>query len=98
MKKQSSTVHSDLFLLLNIKSTLFFAMLIIFLDNWHWQGVSFYLSSGKCMAKNRTEIVIQLKAVLHFTFHQDIGENIAVNQLILDITLKREYLSHLTSI
>ena len=38
-----------------------YAALRLFVDNWRWQGVPFYLRSGKSMAKKVSEIVIQFK-------------------------------------
>ena len=32
-----------------------FACLRLFVDNWRWQGVPFYLRSGKAMAKKTTK-------------------------------------------
>ncbi len=37
-------------------------------DNWRWQGVPFYLRTGKRMAARRSEIAIQFKAVPHSMF------------------------------
>ena len=37
-------------------------------DNWRWQGVPFYIRTGKRMAKRRSEIAIQFKAVPHSMF------------------------------
>jgi glucose-6-phosphate 1-dehydrogenase len=37
-------------------------------DNWRWQGVPFYLRTGKRMAKRRSEIAIQFKPVPHSMF------------------------------
>ena len=34
-------------------------------DNWRWQGVPFYLRTGKRMATRRSEIAIQFKPVPH---------------------------------
>ncbi|KQU62424.1 glucose-6-phosphate dehydrogenase [Sphingomonas sp. Leaf339] len=38
------------------------------IDNWRWQGVPFYLRTGKRMAARRSEIAIQFKAVPHSMF------------------------------
>jgi len=62
-----------------------FAMMKVFLDNWRWQGVPFYLTSGKRLAKKLTEVVIQFKEVPHSMFRQTLGEQITPNQLILGI-------------
>lgn len=39
-----------------------FAAMRVELDNWRWQGVPFYLRSGKSMAKRVTEIAVQFKS------------------------------------
>ncbi|MBC3941459.1 glucose-6-phosphate dehydrogenase [Sphingomonas albertensis] len=37
-------------------------------DNWRWQGVPFYLRTGKRMATRQSEIAIQFKSVPHSMF------------------------------
>jgi glucose-6-phosphate 1-dehydrogenase len=37
-------------------------------DNWRWQGVPFYIRTGKRMATRRSEIAIQFKPVPHSMF------------------------------
>ena len=37
-------------------------------DNWRWQGVPFYLRTGKRMAARRSEIAIQFRPVPHSMF------------------------------
>jgi glucose-6-phosphate 1-dehydrogenase len=63
-----------------------FAMMKIFLDNWRWQGVPFYLTSGKRLAKKSTEIAIQFKEVPHSMFRSVLGEDISANRLKLGIS------------
>jgi len=62
-----------------------YAMMKIFLYNSRWQGVPFYMISGKRLAEKITEIVIQFKAVPHSMFRQVLGETITANRLILSI-------------
>jgi glucose-6-phosphate 1-dehydrogenase len=62
-----------------------FAMLKVYLDNWRWQGVPFYLTSGKRLKNKVTEIAIQFKEVPHSMFRQTLGEHISANRLILGI-------------
>ncbi|MFC1883950.1 glucose-6-phosphate dehydrogenase [Thermodesulfobacteriota bacterium] len=62
-----------------------YAAMKIFIDNWRWQGVPFYLVSGKRLKKKLTEIVIQFKEVPHSMFRPTIGEHISANRLILGI-------------
>ena len=40
------------------------------IDNWRWQGVPFYLRSGKLLEGKATEITIQFKNVPHKLFPQ----------------------------
>ncbi len=62
-----------------------FAMMKVFLDNWRWKGVPFYLTSGKRLAKKLTEIHIQFRDVPHSMFSQTLRDNIVANKLILGI-------------
>jgi glucose-6-phosphate 1-dehydrogenase len=62
-----------------------FAMIKVYLDNWRWQGVPFYLTSGKRMAKKRTEIAVQFKGVPHSMFRHVLGEHISANRLTMGI-------------
>jgi len=62
-----------------------FAMMRLFIDNWRWQGVPFYLVSGKRLARKETKIVIQFKDVPHSMFHKVLDEKITANRLILGI-------------
>ena len=39
-----------------------FAAIKLAVDNWRWQGVPFYLRSGKAMSCRTTQIVIQFRA------------------------------------
>ncbi len=57
----------------------------IFIDNWRWAGVPFYVRCGKRLGARVTEIVIQFKQPpLRMFDWQDMG-GAAPNQLILNI-------------
>ena len=45
-----------------------YAALALYIDNWRWQGVPFYLRSGKALAGKTTEIFIQFREVPHLLF------------------------------
>ncbi|HSJ52608.1 MAG TPA: glucose-6-phosphate dehydrogenase, partial [Anaerolineae bacterium] len=62
-----------------------FAALQFYIDNWRWQGVPFYLRSGKCLATKMTEIAIVFKCVPHLLFPQPAGGEMAPNVLSLCI-------------
>jgi glucose-6-phosphate 1-dehydrogenase len=50
-----------------------FIALKFFMDNWRWQGVPFYLLTGKKLRQRATEIILQFKAVPHLLFAGDSG-------------------------
>jgi glucose-6-phosphate 1-dehydrogenase len=62
-----------------------FAMAKVFIDNWRWQGVPFYLRSGKRMAKKITEVAIQFRGVPNLMFRNVLAEDIHPNMLVLKI-------------
>ncbi|MAI73535.1 MAG: glucose-6-phosphate dehydrogenase [Rhodopirellula sp.] len=51
-------------------STETFAVMKLYCDNWRWQGVPFYLRSGKGMSCRTTQIVIQFKQVPYILFEE----------------------------
>jgi glucose-6-phosphate 1-dehydrogenase len=63
-----------------------FAMMKIYLDNWRWQGVPFFLTSGKRLATKSTGITIQFKEVPHSMFRSVLGGEISANRLKLGIS------------
>jgi glucose-6-phosphate 1-dehydrogenase len=62
-----------------------FARMKVFVDNWRWQGVPFFLTSGKRLAQKITEIAIQFKEVPHSMFRRIMGGDITANRLIVGI-------------
>jgi glucose-6-phosphate 1-dehydrogenase len=60
-----------------------YAALELFVDNWRWQGVPFYLRSGKALAAKTTEITVQFKSAPHLMFPLAPGEAMAANVLTL---------------
>jgi glucose-6-phosphate 1-dehydrogenase len=45
-----------------------FAAVKLFVDNWRWQGVPFYLRTGKRMKLKASEVMIQFQPVPHQSF------------------------------
>ena len=62
-----------------------YAKMKVYIDNWRWQGVPFFLTSGKRMAEKISGITIQFKEVPHSMFRPVLGESIRPNRLILGI-------------
>ncbi|WP_432128230.1 glucose-6-phosphate dehydrogenase [Streptomyces sp. bgisy082] len=46
----------------------------LFIDNWRWAGVPFYLRSGKAMAVTATEVIVQLRTPPLELFGGDVSE------------------------
>jgi glucose-6-phosphate 1-dehydrogenase len=62
-----------------------FAAVKFHVDNWRWQGVPFYVRSGKRMPGKVTEIAIQFKRIPHLMLQSITEESISPNVLILRI-------------
>jgi glucose-6-phosphate 1-dehydrogenase len=60
-----------------------FAALRLYVDNWRWQGVPFYLRSGKALAEKTTEIIIQFRRPPHMLFPIETGKDIPANVLAI---------------
>jgi glucose-6-phosphate 1-dehydrogenase len=62
-----------------------FAAMKVFIDNWRWNGIPFYLRSGKRLSKRKTEISVHFKPVPHLMFANALSEAIEPNTLILRV-------------
>ncbi|HTB07366.1 MAG TPA: glucose-6-phosphate dehydrogenase [Bacteroidia bacterium] len=62
-----------------------FAAVKLFIDNWRWQGVPFYLRTGKRMNETISVITIQFRPVPHQSFPPEATGNWQPNRLILNI-------------
>jgi glucose-6-phosphate 1-dehydrogenase len=57
----------------------------LFVDNWRWAGVPFYIRSGKRMPKRVTEIAIEFKKPPLQLFGENTMSAVEPNELVLDI-------------
>ena len=63
-----------------------YAALRVFVDNWRWQGVPFYLRTGKKLAKRVTEISLTMRPIPLCLFGRaDVCDRIVPNVLTLRI-------------
>ncbi len=62
-----------------------YAALKVFIDNWRWNGVPFYLRSGKRLSKKKAEISVHYRAVPHLMFSKTMKEDIDPNTLVMRI-------------
>ncbi len=62
-----------------------FTALKLYIDNWRWSGVPFYIRSGKAVARKASEVVIQFKRPPHAMFDLDLIKSCTANVLSLCI-------------
>jgi glucose-6-phosphate 1-dehydrogenase len=62
-----------------------YAALKVYIDNWRWNGVPFYLRSGKRLATKKAEISIHYRPVPHLMFARTMEGDIEPNTLVIRI-------------
>lgn len=62
-----------------------YAALKLHVDNWRWQGVPFYLRTGKRLSKTASSIIIQFKEVPHNIFAPEESGRPQKNRLVINI-------------
>jgi glucose-6-phosphate 1-dehydrogenase len=62
-----------------------YAAIKFFIDNWRWQGVPFYIRTGKRLHQSSSLISIQFKDLPHFVFPREAIESWHQNRLIISI-------------
>jgi glucose-6-phosphate 1-dehydrogenase len=55
----------------------------LFIDNWRWSGVPFYLRTGKCLPLGASEVRIQFRPTPHVLFAAACGNKLDPNALTL---------------
>ncbi len=66
-------------------STESYAALRLSINNWRWEGVPFYLRSGKRMARRVSEIAVQFKTPPGILFSQNDKLNLSSNTMVIQI-------------
>jgi glucose-6-phosphate 1-dehydrogenase len=56
----------------------------LFIENWRWAGVPFYLRTGKRLPKRSTEIALQFKQAPHLLFRRSM-DGLDPNSLVVHI-------------
>lgn len=62
-----------------------FAALKLYIDNWRWQGVPFYLRTGKRLPQKLTQAIIEFRPVPHQAFPASASHDWQPNRLEIDI-------------
>ena len=62
-----------------------FAVMKLYVDNWRWEGVPFYLRSGKTLARKDSEIIVEFQKPPHMLFYLPENMPVTPNTLSLHI-------------
>lgn len=62
-----------------------FAALKFYVDNWRWEGVPFYVRTGKVLHEKTTSITIQFKPAPNYAFPEEAAETWRPNRLTIRI-------------
>ncbi|MGF1582941.1 MAG: glucose-6-phosphate dehydrogenase [Gemmataceae bacterium] len=65
-----------------------FVAMRMFVDNWRWMGVPFYLRTGKRLPKRASEVAIQFKSVPQILFNAD--PNTPLEPTVLSLRVQPE--------
>ncbi len=60
-----------------------FAALKLYIDNWRWSGVPFYLRTGKALSSKASEVAVRFKCPPHLMFNVRSEQGMASNNLTL---------------
>ena len=60
-----------------------YVALKLFIDNWRWSGVPFYLRTGKSLPLSVSEVRIQFRPTPHVLFAAECGQQLDANALTL---------------
>ncbi len=62
-----------------------FVALRCYVDNWRWEGIPFYVRTGKRLPKRATEIAIRFRVAPHRIFDEDSSDGLDANELVMRI-------------
>ena len=62
-----------------------YVALKLFIENWRWAGVPFYIRTGKSLPKRSTEVTIQFKRVPHQLYKPNETKGLVPNRLTIRI-------------
>jgi glucose-6-phosphate 1-dehydrogenase len=62
-----------------------YAAIKLYIDNWRWKGIPFYLRSGKSLAAKTSQVIVEFQRPPHLMFHLPDGYQFVPNILSLCI-------------
>src|SRR5260370_8910003 len=65
-----------------------YVALKLFIENWRWAGVPFYIRTGKRLPSRNTEVTIQFKRVPHQLYKPSETRGLVPNRLTVEIQPK----------
>ncbi|PUZ19991.1 glucose-6-phosphate 1-dehydrogenase [Chitinophaga costaii] len=65
--------------------TMTYAAVKFFIDNWRWQGIPFYVRTGKFLKQKSTNITLTFREAPHFAFPPESTKTWRPNQLTISI-------------
>jgi glucose-6-phosphate 1-dehydrogenase len=74
--RQETKVKSDS----NVET---YVALKLFVDNWRWSGIPFFLRTGKCLPLGASEVRVQFRRTPHVLFAAQCGPKLDANALTL---------------
>src|ERR1017187_8389463 len=60
-----------------------YVALKLFIDNWRWSSVPFYLRTGTCLQQSASEVRVQFRPTPHVLFAAQCGPKLDANALVL---------------
>ena len=60
-----------------------YVALKLYIDNWRWSGVPFFLRTGKNLPVSTSEVRVQFRPTPHVLFAAECGQNLGPNALVL---------------
>ena len=62
-----------------------YAAMRLYVDNWRWKGVPFYLRSGKRLGRRASEIAVQFRSPPHAMFGREASASMQPNVLVMRV-------------
>jgi len=62
-----------------------YAAMKLYIDNWRWKGIPFYLRSGKALAAKSSTIIVELQSPPDIMFHLGRNDNFTPNMISICI-------------
>jgi len=62
-----------------------FVAMKLFIDNWRWSGMPFYLRTGKCLSQKLSEVVVRFKSPPLTLFQKQCESPVYPNDLIIRV-------------